>query len=362
MTKSYRLIIVLTVTAILSGLLLSLLNLHTSPLIEAYQNKVLNEALSSVLPGSDKINDRIIENKRFYFGYDKQGNITGIAFLTEGNGFQSKLRILVGTDSEMTRITKIRILEQKETPGLGTKIDTDPSNKANPQWFSKQFEDLNIGDKVSYVKNQTPDKSAGQIMAITGATISSKAVVDIINSALIENKRILSKNTDLNIGQCPDIESDNGGGINPENLPEGAESVSIEGKTYYISRNDAGEITNVAFVTSGEGFQSKIKVMACMSPDFKKMLNLKILEQNETQGWGSRLLNDTKSTDPQWFLKQFNNLNTDGIIKTVATTPNKLNGEVAVISEATVSSEAVINMLNESIQEYRDTYQNRKVN
>jgi len=362
MTKSYRLILVLTATAVLSGLLLSFLNLHTSPLIEAHQNKVLNDALSSVLPGCDKIEEQFYENKQFYFGYDTGKNVKGIAFLTEGNGFQSKLRILVGMNASLTQIVKIRILEQKETPGLGTKIETDPSSKTNPEWFPNQFDGLNISNKISYVKNQTPDKSAGEIMAITGATISSKAVIDIINAALLENNRILKENTDLNIGECPAIDAVNETVFDPQLIPEGAEIVAIDNKTYFLNKDENGLVTGVAFIASGEGFQSTIKVLACMNPDFSKMQSLEIIQQDETEGWGTRLLNDTDNNDPQWFLKQFNNLRVHDTILAVPENPNRQNGEVQSISGATVSSEAVIKILNASIQEYRNTYLNRKVN
>ncbi|MDO9547661.1 MAG: FMN-binding protein [Candidatus Marinimicrobia bacterium] len=362
MTKSYRLILVLTATAVLSGLLLSFLNLHTRPLIEAHQDKVLNDALSSVLPGCDKIAEQFYENTQFYFGYDAQNNVKGIAFLTEGNGFQSKLRILVGMDAGLTQIVKIRILEQKETPGLGTKIETDPSSKANPEWFPKQFDGLNITNKITYLKNQTPDKSAGEIMAITGATISSKAVIDIINAALVENSRILNDNNDLNIGECPAIDAVNETVFDPELVPEGAEILTIDDKTYFLNKDDNGSVTGVAFIASGEGFQSTIKVLVCMSPDFSRMQSLEIIEQDETEGWGTRVVNDTTNSDPEWFLKQFTNLNVQKVIIPVATTPNKQRGEVQSISGATVSSGAIIKMLNAAIQGYRDTYLNRKAN
>lgn len=362
MSKSYRLILVLTTTAVLSGLLLSFLNLHTRPLIVAHQNRVLNDALSSVLPGCDKIEEQFYDNKQFYFGYDKGENVKGIAFLTEGNGFQSKLRILVGMNANLTQIVKIRILEQKETPGLGTKIETDPSSKTSPEWFPNQFDGLNITRKIAYVKNQTPDKSNGEIMAITGATISSKAVIDIINAALVENSRILKENTDLNIGECPAINAVNDTAFDPELVPEGAEILTIGNKTYFLNKNDNGLVKGVAFIASGEGFQSTIKVLACMNPDFTKMQSLEIIQQDETEGWGTRIVNDKTNDNPQWFIKQFNNLAIKEFITSVSEIPDKEKGEVQSISGATVSSEAIINILNASIKGYRDTYLNRKVN
>ncbi|MBN2602099.1 MAG: FMN-binding protein, partial [Candidatus Marinimicrobia bacterium] len=202
----------------------------------------------------------------------------------------------------------------------------------------------------------------GEIMAITGATISSKAVIDIINAALVENSRILKENTDLNIGECPAINAVNDTAFDPELVPEGAEILTIGNKTYFLNKNDNGLVKGVAFIASGEGFQSTIKVLACMNPDFTKMQSLEIIQQDETEGWGTRIVNDKTNDNPQWFIKQFNNLAIKEFITSVSEIPDKEKGEVQSISGATVSSEAIINILNASIKGYRDTYLNRKVN
>lgn len=362
MTKSNRLIIVLTATAILSGLLLSFLNIHTLPLIEAHQKQVLNDALSSVLPDGVQIEEKTFGNRQYYFGYDEQQQLRGVAFLAEGNGFQSKLRILVGMDPALTTITKIQILEQKETPGLGTKIDTDPGNKANPQWFVAQFDRLNSRKPLTYVKNQKPDKSEGEIMAITGATISSKAVIDIINAGIRESRQILSTHTDLSIGECAADAALNDDGFDPELLPKDTETIKIGDKIFLLDKDQQGAVSDVAFIASGEGFQSTIKILVCMSPDFTRIKSLEILEHDETPGWGTRIIDDTTRTDAGWFLKQFQDLAVaDGVIR-IGATLNQREGTVQTISGATVSSEAIIRILNDALKEYRDAYLNQKVN
>jgi len=194
MKKSASLIIVLTCTAILSGLILAFLNNITQPKIEAYAAMVLKNAVSDVLPGIDSYERKTIDNTEFFIGKDAQGKVINVAFQAIGNGFQSKLKILVGMDKNMETILAIKILEQMETPGLGTKIENDPSNKENPGWFYHQFSDLNLsGNEITYLKNEEPAKDEGQIMAITGATISSSAVVDIINAAIAKNRKIFHK-------------------------------------------------------------------------------------------------------------------------------------------------------------------------
>jgi len=189
MKKSASLIIVLTCTALLSGVILSFLSAFTQPKIEAHAAEVLRNAISTVLPGIESYDKKVIDGVDFYIGKDAAGDPKNVAFLAVGNGFQSKLRILVGMDLKMAQIHSVKILEQMETPGLGTKIETDPSNKENPDWFTKQFSGLNLEDQeITYLKNEEPSKEKSQIMAITGATISSEAMVDIINRA-VENKK-----------------------------------------------------------------------------------------------------------------------------------------------------------------------------
>ena len=91
------------------------------------------------------------------------------------------------------KILKIKFLQQAETPGLGTKIENDPTNKTDAFWFHKQFENLPLTDAITVVKGKAPDKDKSQIQAITGATISSKAVTDIINAAITTNRALYLK-------------------------------------------------------------------------------------------------------------------------------------------------------------------------
>lgn len=193
MSKSLQLILVLTITAIISGAVLSVLNSYTAPKIALNQDKELQEAIGQVLPNKKDIDLKIIEEKTFYIGKDEKGVPIGVAFVAEGEGFQSRLRILVGMDMEMTKIWKIKILAQAETPGLGTKIENDPTNKTDASWFTNQFANLPLTKNIDLVKNQAPDPKLSQIQAITGATISSKAVVDMLNATITKNRELFLK-------------------------------------------------------------------------------------------------------------------------------------------------------------------------
>jgi Na+-translocating ferredoxin:NAD+ oxidoreductase subunit G len=77
-------------------------------------------------------------------------------------------------DKGFKSLTGMEVLESQETPGLGAEISGD---------FRKQFSGLSVSNGIEYVKNRKPEKP-GQIEAITGATISSRAVVNMLNDRL----------------------------------------------------------------------------------------------------------------------------------------------------------------------------------
>lgn len=181
MNKTAKMIIVLTVITGLSGAILASWDSVTKPKIEYHKLQALKAAISDVLPSYDYYDEKKIDGKTIYIGkIDGQTNPVGMAFKIEGSGFQGNLSIMVGVDPSFTSIKGIKVLEQIETPGLGTKIVDDPSNKSNPLWFSEQFIDVNIFPQINVVKNVKP-QTKNEIQAISGATISSKAVVRILN-------------------------------------------------------------------------------------------------------------------------------------------------------------------------------------
>jgi Na+-translocating ferredoxin:NAD+ oxidoreductase subunit G len=114
--------------------------------------------------------------KVFYntFAAKLDNNIAGWVVKTSGQGYADKIELLVGLDPAAETITGLFILDQKETPGLGNKIIT-------PEWRG-QFEGKKTGATLMVVK--TGAKAPVDIDAVTGATISSRAVTDIINTAV----------------------------------------------------------------------------------------------------------------------------------------------------------------------------------
>lgn len=181
MNKTAKMVIVLTVITALSGVILATWDGVTKPMIEYHKLQALKAAISDVLPPYDNYEEKDINGNKVYIGkIDGSMQPVGIAFKVEGSGFQGNISIMVGVDPSFTSITGIKVLEQIETPGLGTKIVEDPSNKSNIFWFPEQFTDVVIEPEIVVLKNKIPQKP-NEVQAISGATISSKAVVRILN-------------------------------------------------------------------------------------------------------------------------------------------------------------------------------------
>ncbi|MGD9212544.1 MAG: FMN-binding protein [Desulfobacteraceae bacterium] len=190
------------VLAICFGATLASVHLKLAPVIE--ENK-LNETLAQVpelVLGKDLAEKMASENqgleitsknlivdkngrKIFFNVYEAryQKELKGYVVKTGGQGYADRIELLLGLDSNLNTITGLFVLEQKETPGLGNKV-------IEPTW-RKQF----IGKKTSPALKVTKSgaTNANDIDAVTGATISSRAVTDIVNSAINAVKEPLTK-------------------------------------------------------------------------------------------------------------------------------------------------------------------------
>jgi electron transport complex protein RnfG len=106
----------------------------------------------------------------------------GYALPAQGNGYQGVIKLMIGLSPDLAEITGISILEQVETPGLGGRI--------SEQAFQEQFRGVKTEPAVGYVKNQKPEKDT-DVQAVTGATISSRSVVTIINRSIEKFREVL---------------------------------------------------------------------------------------------------------------------------------------------------------------------------
>lgn len=186
---SSRLVGSLAVAGFLSGLIIIGIYIATFDTIRDNKARELREAVFRVLPEVTQMQKLQYEGERvvikesgkddentLYAGYDKEGRFVGYAIASEGPGFQDTIRVLFGYQPSKSKVVGMWILESRETPGLGDKIYKDAEFVAN-------FDDLASEPPIVAVKKGTKSKP-NEIDAITGATISSKAVVRIINQGI----------------------------------------------------------------------------------------------------------------------------------------------------------------------------------
>ena len=178
MREMIKMIIVLTILATLSGGLLAAIRDNTKERIE---NQVLEfvkgPAIRSILeeatndPIVDRFQLKVDDVEHTFFVGVFEGEPRAVTFETSGKGYGGDVGLMVGIDATNNQIVGVGVTTHAETPGMGAKAQTDPS-------FVAQFRELPLDQPV----NVTTD--GGNINAISGATITSRAVTSATNDAL----------------------------------------------------------------------------------------------------------------------------------------------------------------------------------
>ena len=120
-----------------------------------------------VLPAAARFESVRKGGAEFFEGFDEKGSLVGFVAKGRARGYGGDVVVLVGLDKDL-RVVAVRVLEQKETPGLGTKATEPP--------FLRQFKGLRAED----LKLR---RYGGKVDAITGATITSRAVTEAAREA-----------------------------------------------------------------------------------------------------------------------------------------------------------------------------------
>lgn len=174
-----RLMLVLALVSAVAAGLLAAVDSFTGPKIEAYKAKSEAAAYQQVLPDADsygedpEIMKKIGERPDLAFVQSvkvgtKEENRVGWVCKVASPGYSSNIVMLVGINSD-GKLGKVLVLDQKESPGLGTNV-TDPG-------FIEQASII----QASANQELKVAKDGGKVQAITGATVSSRAVLRGIN-------------------------------------------------------------------------------------------------------------------------------------------------------------------------------------
>ena len=192
-SETLRLVLTLVVICVIAAAALSIVYKITYPKIKAEAVKEMRDTLEIALPEATAFDEpgvpeEILEQKEgvkaIFIGYNQNRDITGIAAVVEGAGYQDFIRLLVTVSADLEEIKSIEILDQKETPGLGSRIAEES--------FLDQFK--------GEVKEEYD--------AITGATVSSTTVINLVHKAVEDLAKILEIEKPEAVSEEPKIEVD----------------------------------------------------------------------------------------------------------------------------------------------------------
>jgi electron transport complex protein RnfG len=199
-TPSWRLITTLAGAGALAGLLIVIVFQWAEPRIQRHQARVIAAAVAEVLHAPARTATLYVHDgaltasapagldtlklERVWAGYDESGRAIGYALMAGEPGFQDVIGIMFGYDPATERVLGMRVLESKETPGLGDRIEKDSA------WVA-----LFAGARAP-LRAIKPGSSTGaenEVETITGATISSRAVIGIINRRIEQMRPLLER-------------------------------------------------------------------------------------------------------------------------------------------------------------------------
>ena len=188
---AWRLLLTLGLGGALAGFVLVFVYQLTLPVIERNKAERLAAAVQEVLKAPDHYDTLYVFDgaltktlppggdpkklETLYLGFTADGTPIGFAIASAEPGFQDQVRLIFGYDNAAGTLLGMKVLESKETPGLGDKIEKSVD-------FVAQFDGVEAPLRGVKAREGTGDLH--EVDMITGATISSRTVIKIINNAL----------------------------------------------------------------------------------------------------------------------------------------------------------------------------------
>lgn len=237
---------------------------------------------------------------------DNSGTVEGyVVAATSPNGYGGDIQVAVGITKD-GKLTGMEVISNAETAGLGSKC-TEP-----------EFKDQFAGKNASTIAfSKTGASADNEIDAISGATITTNAVTEAVNAAIVFYQENFA------------------GGVK-----EKVQNVTVDSAE---ETADGYKIT----VTTKKGFAGDIKLAVVIGSD-STLKSFEIISSNETQGYGA------KAQEPS-YAEQFVGLKADKI-SSVSGGANKDNNEIDAIAGATFTTKAVDMAVNEAIKYYQENY------
>jgi len=197
-TSGTRLVATLGLVTTLCGALIVAVWQITLPAIAANKKIVLERAVRALVPDAATIidfdatplgvrrasGDASPGTVRFHAAYDAQGELQALAAEGGARGYTDTVRVLYGYRPACECVFGMKVIQMKETPGIGDNVATDADFLANFDSLDLALADdlKGLAHAVRAVKHGTK-RFAWEIDAISGATITSKAIGRGINDS-----------------------------------------------------------------------------------------------------------------------------------------------------------------------------------
>lgn len=185
----------LVVASFFFGLLIAVTSAGLSPRITQNEINKRNRLVSLLLPEAkdfipldEQIEVKLSRSKKgsieVYRAVSEANECVGWSFEAIGSGFADKIKLVVALDENLEKIAGFDVLASNETPGFGDQIKND--------YYRNQYKGAPAGE-LKLVTVGDPDQIDSQIVAISGATISSEAVVEIVSNFVTQVKEQMQK-------------------------------------------------------------------------------------------------------------------------------------------------------------------------
>jgi electron transport complex protein RnfG len=182
----WRMVRLLGAVSLICGILIVGTNILTSSRIRHNQEIIMRDSVAQLLPGIQKQIIYEVEpsgeltilysldgtGQRLFAGYDGSGRLLGLVIEASARGYADLIQAMYAYSPEKEEITGFKVVDMRETPGLGDRVRSDPD-------FLKNFQGLDVTHPAKVVKHGSK-KNPWEIDAISGATISSRAVGKLI--------------------------------------------------------------------------------------------------------------------------------------------------------------------------------------
>ena len=331
--KKFKGTIVLLLITSICGLVLGMTHGATKDII-AERERLESLQLNVILP-KNKANDvkqldvnlEGVQNVLGVFEAIENGEVVGHAVIVTTNGFGGEIKMTVGITKDGT-IGGIKIVSHGETPGIGTVIEDEK--------LLSKYRDKPIQEKLKLVK-ATP-AADNEIEAITGATISSGAMVTGVNTALnFYKENILGETV-----EDPSKKEVTAKDVMPDADELKPFEVELTDKIAQVQEiHKGGQVVGYAITAISGGYSDSVDLKTLVGISLEgKVTGIRVIENGETPGVGDVILE-----------KEF----TDKFVDKSADKPLVAGaGEngVETVSGATFSSEGVIYGVNNAIEFY----------